>query len=581
MNLIPQPQELNYDTEKRYILPEDAVVCMPKEEQRLVKAASLLFAGITSAVASDGFYSLYCGKSSFVMHDFGKASAYDYYEISVCEDGLILKSITPAGLFYGIQTLLQIHSFYGRGLPFLHIRDWAATPLRCDHYDLRTIHPTYSHLSEYIRVMAAYKINGLLIEYEDKLPFTDLKMLCHPNGLTDRQLQELLRTAHDNFIEIIPLQQTFGHLEYVLKHPEFIHLREQPNHVAELCPLKEESFELVCRLLKEISQMHPSSRYLHLGGDEVWSIGACDTCKSCGLSSSALFIRYMNRLAEYTVALGKIPIIWHDMLKDATQEELSRLNKRIVIGIWIYSGRHMRERALKLIVKFREAGLNVLGAPSVRCWDDSAAQNYPVTAKRLYNLSQWLDTNQKHSLAGLIFTNWSASFSLGNPYGLFETTRYLTFYGNEQAWNPNAPRESYPKRFFALYHGITDESFLSDSFTLEDYYQLPAFYLPLCKQNQITAHLLDIMNQYDEIMKNGLPLQDMLFRAGLFPDNEEITTFLKENYAKNYTALDSLKAPMEELLQQLLPAHLIPIYLHSRFFLPELYRKEAKRLLGI
>ena len=163
---------------------------------------------------------------------------------------------------------------------------------------------------------------GLLIEYEDKLPLTDLKMLRHPHCLTSEQLQDLLSAAHENFIDVIPLQQTYGHLEYVLKHPEFIHLREQPNHVAELCPMKSQSLSLVHRLLKDISDLHPHSRYLHLGGDEVRNIGTCDHCKAAGKSSSALFISFMNQVAKYAIELGKQPIIWHDMLKDARMRKL-------------------------------------------------------------------------------------------------------------------------------------------------------------------------------------------------------------------------------------------------------------------
>lgn len=580
MRLIPQPQEVIFHKNKVYDLPEQAFLRGPKEDRRLINAACPVFPCVSSG-ASDSLYSLCCGNIDCEGSIFKAENTYDYYEITVTQNGLIIKSISAAGLFYGIQTLKQLVHSYGKRIPLLHIRDWASCALRCDHYDLRTIYPLFPHLVEYIKEMASYKINGLLIEYEDKLPFTDLKKLRHPHGLTKEQLSELLQTAYDHFIEIIPLQQTYGHLEYVLKHTEFIHLREQKNHVAELCPMKEESFALICRMLKDIAQMHPQSQYLHLGGDEVWSIGTCDTCKNSGLSSSALFIQFMNRLSEYTIQLGKKPIIWHDMLKDATARELDLLDKRITIAIWIYSGRHMKERAMELVTKFQKAGLNVLGAPSVRCWDDHAAQNYPVVEKRLYNLSQWLEIKKECTLTGIIFTNWSASFSLGNPYGLLETTRYLTFFGNEQAWNPNADQKSYPSRFFALYHGITDETFLADSFSMTDYYQIPRLYLPLCHRNQITAQLLDIMQQYDDALKTGLPLQDMLFRADMFPDNEEIITFLRENYHKNYAVLDTLKPLMQKTLEQLLPRDFIPLYMHSRFFLPELYRREAKKLLKI
>lgn len=586
MNLIPQPQEITYSDIHFYKLTDEAVLSVPEPDSRLNHTASAIFAKLLESQDSHGLYHLYTEKAGQSLPNagctaFSSPLKSDYYEISVAEEGLCISSPTAAGLFYGIQTLLQLMEEYGRALPYLHIRDWAETAFRCDHFDMRIIHPEFSHMLAYIREMAAFKINGLMIEYEDKLPFPTLKELRHPHGLTSEQLALLLQTAHENFIDVIPLQQTYGHLEYVLKHPEYIHLREQPNHVAELCPLKEGSYELVCRLLKDIATLHPNSKYLHLGGDEVWSIGTCGLCRNSGLSPAALFIQVMNRIAAYAIELGKQPIIWHDMLKTATDEELALLDKRITIAVWIYSGRHMKERALQFVTRFRKAGFAVLGAPSVRCWDDTADQNHPVVEKRLFNITQWLHIREEASLNGIIFTNWSASLALGNPYGLFETTRYLTFWGVEKAWNPSASQETYPHRFFRLYHGITDEAFLSDSFTFDDYYRIPDLYLPLCKKNVITAKLLDTVMQYDEALKTGLPLQDLLFQADLFPENEEIITFLREKYKENYEIWDRVRPVMADICKELLPGHLVPIYLHSRFFLPDLYRTTAQKLLKI
>lgn len=54
----------------------------------------------------------------------------------------------------------------------------------------------------------------------------------------------------------------------------------------------------------------------------------------------------------------------------------------------------LKKRAESLVEKFRRAGLAVLGAPSVRCWDDSAAQNHPIAQRRLFNLDAWKEVNK-------------------------------------------------------------------------------------------------------------------------------------------------------------------------------------------
>lgn len=579
MNLIPQPQEIIISKSGEYLLPDTSTLFMPDGDKRLYHAAAVLFREVQVSDTADSFYSLCCGArlpdDSCEIHS-GMADAY---LLKITDSGMRLKSPTAAGLFYGIQTLRQLMDNTQRRISCLTIRDWSYSTMRCDHFDLRTVHPTVSHMCDYIGVMAQYKINTLLIEYEDKFPFLGMKKLRHPHAMTEEELRLLLTAAYENYIEVIPLQQSFGHLEYVLKHPDYIALREQENTVAELCPLKPGSFAVICSLLKEIASMHPHSRYLHLGGDEVWSIGMCDECRASGLSNTMLFITFLNRLAEYTLCLGKKPIIWHDMLKDVAEEELAQLNKEITVAVWIYSGRHMEARATALIRRFQSAGLHTLGAPSVRCWDETAGQNYPVADKRLANIDAWINTAIHAKPEGLIYTNWSASLALGNPYGLFESTRYLTFLACELSWNPNAARTDYPVRFLSLYHGITDSVFLKEEFTLTDYYLIPDQYYPFCTKNKLTAQLLDLMRQYEVPAKSGLPLQELLFRGEYFPDSEEILTFLREKYKENYAIYDRLRPVMKQLFDELLPPHLSELYLCSRFYLPEIYRKTADAML--
>ena len=47
MNLIPEPQELTVQPDKHYTLPQEAALCMPGHDRRLVKGGAALFAGLT------------------------------------------------------------------------------------------------------------------------------------------------------------------------------------------------------------------------------------------------------------------------------------------------------------------------------------------------------------------------------------------------------------------------------------------------------------------------------------------------------------------------------------------------------
>lgn len=62
----------------------------------------------------------------------------------------------------------------------------------------------------------------------------------------------MLETARVNGLEVIPLVQTFGHLEYVLKSEKFDQLRENPAVPQAICPSKAESFTLVQTLIDQV-----------------------------------------------------------------------------------------------------------------------------------------------------------------------------------------------------------------------------------------------------------------------------------------------------------------------------------------
>ncbi len=76
--------------------------------------------------------------------------------------------------------------------------------------------------------MARYKLNTLVIEYDKSCPAAGRNSVIRWMLSDTEQHALLLKTAHDHFIDVIPLQQSFGHLEYALKLPEYQHLRELP-----------------------------------------------------------------------------------------------------------------------------------------------------------------------------------------------------------------------------------------------------------------------------------------------------------------------------------------------------------------
>lgn len=68
---------------------------------------------------------------------------------------------------------------------------------------------------------------------------------------------------------VIPLIQTIGHMEFVLKHEQWKSLREVEMYPSSMCPSNSETMALVRSMIKQIVAFHTNIQYLHIGADEV------------------------------------------------------------------------------------------------------------------------------------------------------------------------------------------------------------------------------------------------------------------------------------------------------------------------
>lgn len=95
-----------------------------------------------------------------------------------------------------------------------------------------------------------------------------------------QEIAELLQIAKENNLGVIPLVQTFGHLEFVLKLQQFRSLREEPSYPQSLCPSKEDAVDMVRIMVNQIMEIHRDSTHIHIGCDEVYQLGQCPKCVS-------------------------------------------------------------------------------------------------------------------------------------------------------------------------------------------------------------------------------------------------------------------------------------------------------------
>ena len=112
--------------------------------------------------------------------------------------------------------------------------------------------PKLSYLKNIFPLLKEAGATTLLIEYEDMFPyFGPLRNLSAKNSYTTKDIQTMLVWADQNDLEVIPLIQTFGHMEFVLKLDEFKELRESSPFPQSICPSRDEGWKLVTQMIDQ------------------------------------------------------------------------------------------------------------------------------------------------------------------------------------------------------------------------------------------------------------------------------------------------------------------------------------------
>ncbi|CAF3832048.1 unnamed protein product [Rotaria sordida] len=161
-------------------------------------------------------------------------------------------------------------------------------------------------------------VKGVLIEYEDILPLEgNLADIGHQAGYTKSDIKLIEKAAKENEIEIIPLIQTFGHLEWILKLEKFKSYRDHPNLPVVISPCLNDTYILLQDLLQQTLDMHPNSNKIHIGCDEVMLKNVHDQCYVKQMNKSERYVDHIRRIVNivHKIRPGIRVLIWDDILR--------------------------------------------------------------------------------------------------------------------------------------------------------------------------------------------------------------------------------------------------------------------------
>ncbi|PFX31648.1 Hexosaminidase D [Stylophora pistillata] len=197
------------------------------------------------------------------------------------------------------------------------------------HLDLGGAPPNMTYLLQLLPYFVKWGATGLLIEYSDTFPYNgQLEVIQGPNAYRKEDITLLVQEVLQYNLTVIPLVQTFGHLEFVLKHDEFKHLRETKKYTNSVCPKNPESAELVKEMIDQVAALHPGIKRFHVGADEVWNLKTCPTCADDQRNKSMIFLEHMIPVLQHVRNKGITPIMWDDMMREWSIEFLKKMFQR-------------------------------------------------------------------------------------------------------------------------------------------------------------------------------------------------------------------------------------------------------------
>lgn len=358
------------------------------------------------------------------------------YVLRIAPQGVAIDAASASGLWYGLQTLAQLVAD-SACLPLGEITDYPAIRYRCVHWDLKGFQPKLPVLLEQFRRLAHLKINLVILELEDKYQYRCAPEVGVADGYTFEQLRELSRYARALGIELVPKLQCIAHVDYLLKHPRYHHLREK-DHPYQYCPRHAEVFELWQAMAGELLDAFAEHRgFFHVGADEADHLGDCPTCAPFAKADTYLF--HVERCLDWVIARGMTPILWDDMFRDpynglgeGGKEKIWPLAEKAIVNYWSY-GYSGRNNQFPFMPQYLRHGARVWGS-SACTGVDNWAGCLPPLKTRTKNIDAWTKTALEVGLEGIVATGWTRVTSATPPNESQETAWFTFAYAAESMW---------------------------------------------------------------------------------------------------------------------------------------------------
>ncbi len=327
----------------------------------------------------------------------------------------------------GYATILQLIRQSEGQLPEATVTESFGFKFRGYHLDIaRGAVPTVETFKRLLRWLFLLKYNYFAIYLEDLFPWREHPQIgVHRGRLSEDELNQVIAYGKHLGVEVFPSLELCGHMEHILSLPEYRRFSEWRLPAEGCLDLSnDDARAFAYDLLKEAVEFFPSE-YVHIGGDETWSLGRGKSLnKTWRFEGPALYEAHHRRMIEIVKQSGKKPILWGDMISgmyltgdsakwaEAIQSDVW---KEVLVANWDYAA-SPKEHFEEKIRIFKERGIEQIACPSL----SNPYKYYPNFQMATENLKNFFAAAKSEGIDGFLVTAWSDDggeclFSLLDP----------------------------------------------------------------------------------------------------------------------------------------------------------------------
>lgn len=332
------------------------------------------------------------------------------YTLTITPQRIDIVAEQPVGIFYASQTLRQLIEQSPDALPTLHCADRPDFPNRGIMLDIsRDRVPNMGTLYTLVDMFASWKINQLQLYTEHTFAYRNHpEVWAQASPMTGEQVLDLDAYCRERFIELIPNQNTFGHMRPWLMLERYRPLAEAPDgcdtrwgHFDDpfsLNPSDPRSLELVHSLLDELLP-HFTSQQVNVGCDETVDLGQGGSKERVEkLGIGRVYLDFVLQIYRTVKARGRTMQFWGDIIME--HPELTPELPRDAIALeWGYEANHPFDEHG---ARFAASGIPFYTCPGTSSWNTIAGR----TDNALENLRNAAENGLKHGAVGYLITDW-------------------------------------------------------------------------------------------------------------------------------------------------------------------------------